>query len=227
MSPSAVVVLLAAGSGSRFGANIPKAFFEVNKKNFVVNCLDTINSLPFVTEVFVAVPSKEYLDEVFLYKSKFPKLQITPYVGGDTRRESVALGLDEIKKLNSSESVNDKIVLVHDSARFYATSGLFNRVFQSAVTNKASVSCIDCVDSVLKVNPNGEINDFLDRKSLKIIQTPQAFEFSLLEKSHREWDFDKFGEPTDDASMVNKIYPVAVVEGEVTNVKVTYRKDIL
>ncbi len=210
------LILAAAGSGSRFGSDVPKQFLELHGKPVYLLALEAF--LPFVGEAVVVVPAamkaqvQRQLDACHL--------PFTPYVaiGGDRRQDSVQSGLGFL-------GMQVKSVLIHDAARPFVSEDLIGRVLEGTLRYGACIPILPVCDTV-KVVEADFIARTLDRKSLGLAQTPQGFERSLLEDAFSEGA--RLGiEATDEAALVEcQGYKVRVVAGEKSNVKITWQSDL-
>ena len=137
--------------------------------------------------------------------------------GGERRRDSVAAGLAEIPD-------PDGLVLVHDTARPLVTTDLIVRVLDRLREGDvAGVVPVVPVRDTIKRVIDGLVVETVDRTDLAAVQTPQGFDPATLRAAHAASD----GDATDDASMVEAIGgSVAVVDGDVANLKVTYPDDL-
>jgi 2-C-methyl-D-erythritol 4-phosphate cytidylyltransferase len=139
--------------------------------------------------------------------------------GGETRQESVYNGLQALP--NDAERV-----LIHDGARCLATPDLFNRCGEALLSCDGLIAAISVKDTIKVVNQDGIIQSTPDRSQLWAAQTPQGFNVPLLKQCHDQgrqlgW------EVTDDAALFEKCgFPVRIVEGEETNLKVTTPVDL-
>ena len=216
-TPRCFVILLAAGSGQRFGGVLPKAFVDLDGEPLYLKSYRTILQAKFATHVVVTAPA-QLVSQV----SQHPVLRQnndTAIVGGDTRQASVRLALQTLAPLVH----DDDIILIHDAARCFASSELFLRSYRAAVQHHAVTAAVTSVDSLKMIDPiSNQVLKSLDRSSIVRVQTPQAFQFSLLNRAHEQ----SIGEFTDDASMVEQFASVFVVEGEETNYKITFATDL-
>jgi 2-C-methyl-D-erythritol 4-phosphate cytidylyltransferase len=202
MERSAGVVLVAAGAGRRLGA--PKALLELRGRTLVARAAEAFAGLR--DRVLVLRP--EDLDRVDLEGWR-------KVAGGARRRDSVERGL---RALDASTS----LVLVHDAARPLVGRELVGRVLAAAARARAVVPAVPVVDTVKRVE-NGRVVATLDRASLVLVQTPQAFETALLRRALEATSEDA----TDDAALVEALgEPVLAVEGDPRNIKITTTADL-
>lgn len=199
------VIVVAAGEGRRFGAQ--KQFVELRGRSVLEWSLDAARSVAHGI-VLVAPPRGSAL-------LAGHRLADATVPGGATRAASVRAGLAAVP--SSAE-----IVVVHDAARPLASRALFRAVVD-AVSSGAdgAIPGLAVPDTVKRV-AGGRVVETLDRSDLVVVQTPQAFRASLLRRAHAE-------EPdaTDDARLLELIgAQIAVVQGELTNLKLTAAADL-
>jgi 2-C-methyl-D-erythritol 4-phosphate cytidylyltransferase len=136
---------------------------------------------------------------------------------GPRRRDSVLSGLDRVPP-------NIKYLVVHDAARPLASSQLVERVLSRLGRGDADgvVPAIPVRDAIKQVSGDKVLGS-VDRAGLVVVQTPQGFVAEVLRRAHAETDLDA----ADDAEMVAEVGgSVVTVEGELTNLKVTYPEDL-
>ena len=140
-------------------------------------------------------------------------------VGGNTRQESVYNGLQQLPD-------DAKNVLIHDGARCLATPELFNRCSAAMNHCQGMIAAVPVKDTIKIVDENGIIQDTPDRNLLWAAQTPQGFDVKLLKSCH-DIGVRQGWEVTDDAALFERCgYPVKIVQGEETNLKVTTPQDL-
>ena len=207
-------VIVAGGTGSRMNSSIPKQFLLLNNKPVLFYTLDTFLKAYEDLKIILVLPEEhvasgqEIIDAWFDYK----RIKIT--VGGRTRFHSVQNGLILVEE--------ESIVFVHDAVRCLLTTDLIHRCYEKALEWGAAVPVIDCPDSVRYIT--GEGNEALERRRVKLVQTPQVFLSTILLPAFNIDYKDKF---TDEASVVEAFgMKVWLVEGEEENIKITRPADI-
>tara|TARA_Y100001978_G_scaffold55110_1_gene49467 strand:- start:1187 stop:1687 length:501 start_codon:yes stop_codon:yes gene_type:complete len=139
--------------------------------------------------------------------------------GGNTRQESVRNGLNALPSDASK-------VLIHDGARCLIKSELFDRCSLELDNNDAVIFAIKVTDTIKIVNKENYIEETPDRDFLYAAQTPQGFSVPKLKKAHH-MATDNNWSVTDDASLFEKLnWPVKIIEGNATNIKVTSPVDL-
>ena len=210
-----IAIIVAGGSGTRFGAQLPKQFLELGGKPILMRTIEAFGDGAF--DIIVTLP----VDQMSLWKDLCHKYAFTvPHrvvPGGDTRWHSVKNALDSIAPIEDVD-----VIAVHDGVRPLASTALIKRVLEAARHDGAAIPVVMLNDSVRQVT--GDISHALDRSSLRAVQTPQAFEAKLL--------LDAYSLPyestfTDDASVVERAgHVVTLVEGEPHNLKITRPMDL-
>lgn len=222
MKTELFTIVAAAGKGIRLGQDVNKAFVKVCDLPLVIHTLKSLNDCQDCKDVALVVAANEVNETEKLikeYEKLFPRLVLTIVAGGKERQDSVYNALQKIPE-------NFSHVAVHDAARPFFSPELFQKVFAKAIEKYAAIAAVPAVDTVKMVR-NGLIEVTLERQHVYMAQTPQIFSLKLLLKAYQE-AFKEGFVATDDASIVEKYGGrIAVVEGEYTNIKVTYKDDLL
>jgi 2-C-methyl-D-erythritol 4-phosphate cytidylyltransferase/2-C-methyl-D-erythritol 2,4-cyclodiphosphate synthase len=202
-------ILVAAGSGSRFGAETPKQFLSLAGAPVIRHAAEAlaryVNTLQPVGD---ADPIETALEH----------LQHLPAVpGGATREESVRAGLEALA------SWAPDVVLVHDAARPLIPSGTIPALLAALDHAPGAIPAIPVADTLKRV-VDGLITATAPRDGLFRAQTPQAFRFPVLLAAHRA---GAHSSATDDASLLEAAgQTVAIVPGSEDNIKLTYPEDL-
>ncbi len=214
------VLLLAAGSGKRFGSAIPKQYLEVAGKPLILHTLESLNQSTHIAVVQPVIGDRDiwYNDAVAGYTWNFKLLK--PVVGGAERSMSMQRGLDALPD-------DIDMVAVHDAARALPSKVLLDDVFHVAEEHGAAVPGLAVHDTIKRINADGKVVETPDRKSLMAVQTPQVarrdwFEQALIQEK------DNLHLHTDDASVLEAAgFDVYISQGDVNNRKVTTKADML
>ncbi|WP_377645045.1 2-C-methyl-D-erythritol 4-phosphate cytidylyltransferase [Oryzobacter terrae] len=210
------VVVVAAGSGARLRAGLPKAFVALAGRPLLAHSLDTVAAVPGVASVAVVVPA-DLLDPS---GPAWSGVSLPPgavvVAGGAERTASVAAGL-------ASLDPSCDVVLVHDAARCLTPVAVFARVVAAVRAGAAGVvPGIPVVDTIKVVDAAGVVTSTPPRESLRAVQTPQGFRREVLLAAHAAG-----AGATDDAALVEALgHDVLVVEGDVRAHKVTTPDDL-
>lgn len=214
-----MALVVAAGSGDRLGARIPKALVPLRGRPMLQYALEVVAESGVADGVVVVVPEPARSRFESLIDELPRAIRIESLVpGGGTRQESVRLGLEVL-------AGGADVVVCHDAARPLATPELFRRVVEGLHGVEGCVPVVPTPDTV-KLVEGGRVVRTIPRAQVRLAQTPQAFSLSALLEAHgralREGE-----EGTDDAMLVEAAgYSVAVVEGEARNLKITTPEDL-
>jgi 2-C-methyl-D-erythritol 4-phosphate cytidylyltransferase len=207
-------IIVAAGSGKRFGSQTPKQFIEILGKPVIFHTLEKFENCSAVDEVVLVLPAAEV--ESFQTESLTKLRKIV--AGGKTRAESVSNGLKEV-------SIQTKIVLVHDGARPLVTVAEIEQMIEKAKIYGA-VCLVAAINDTIKEISGEKIVATIDRAKLRRALTPQAFQFEILRKAFAEADLS--ASATDECLLVEKIgFEIHVVEGSARNIKITTPEDLI
>ena len=205
--PTTAVVVVAAGSGSRLGASVPKAFVRVAGRTLLERALDPVRALDPAVQVIVVVPAAPGLE--------LPE-GAESVIGRATRQGSVAAGLALL-----APSVTT--VLVHDAARAFTPVDQFERVIAAVAATGAGVIPALPVTDTIKLTDAGRALDTVDRSRLVAVQTPQGFPAAQLVAAYAA----ATSEYTDDAALFAAAgHAVSVVAGDADAFKVTTPHDL-
>lgn len=216
-SQQTAALIVAAGQGTRAGADLPKQYRPVGGLPILARSLQLFLDHDAVDSVQVVIGE----GQDGLYAAAVPdhrKLR-PPIRGGATRQESVRSGLATLADAAPAR------VLIHDAARPFAAPSLIDRVLAGLDANDAVVPALP-VASTLKRVENGRVTETIPRDRLEAAETPQGFTFDAIRAAH-----DKAAAAsisfTDDAAVAEWAgTTVAVVPGDPANVKLTTAADI-
>jgi 2-C-methyl-D-erythritol 4-phosphate cytidylyltransferase/2-C-methyl-D-erythritol 2,4-cyclodiphosphate synthase len=219
MAISVAALVLAAGRGLRSGPGLPKQYRSLGASSAVRASLDLFLSHPAVHYVQPVV----HPDDQPLFAEATAGLALpAPVAGGTTRQGSVRAGLAAL------EPMNPDLVLVHDAARPFASPELVDRAIAAGRASGAAVPALPVGDTVKEVDAAGGILRTLDRAALRVVQTPQAFDFKALLQAHRRAEEARREDFSDDAALMEWAgLAVTTFAGESTNMKLTTPDDFL
>ena len=202
-------IIAAAGMGNRLGANLPKSLVKLLDKTLVEHAVANLS--PVCELIIVTAPNG--------YESEYTKIlgdQVKVITGGVLRSDSIRIAISKIP-------TNFEYVLVHDAARALASTTLASSVLNQLIQGEqAVIPALDVIDTIKEVDSKGYVRNTLNRSSLKVIQTPQGFSRSVLERAHQASE-----DATDDAALVEALgVAVKVIAGEDRAFKITTPSDI-
>lgn len=201
------VILVAAGSGSRLGAGIPKAFTRLGGVELLAHGVRTVTALGGAGHLVLVIPAALAPRALALAAehARPGGWAVSVVAGGAERHDSVLAGLDALP-----DGVD--VVLVHDAARPLAPAALFRAVIARVrATGVSHIPALPVVDTVKRVDPTGAVLAGVDRADLVAVQTPQGFPLAVLRAAHERVT----GTPTDDAAVVQAAgAPVRTIPGD-------------
>jgi len=204
-----VAIILAGGSGTRFGAEIPKQYININNKAVVQYSIEAFEKSKLI-DIIVIVVSDKYKKEI---KKKNPDHIVI--VGGGSRVESSYKGIMAAPK-------ESKKILIHDAARPFVSQKIITSCINELDKYKAVVTSIAATDTIIKANHN-EVDSIQNREELYLNQTPQGFDYQTILQAHQNKQIDV----TDDISLINlNQIKCKIVPGSHRNIKITTPQDI-
>jgi len=211
-------ILVAAGRGSRFDAGVRKQYRLLSGKPILYHTLASFCSCPDVDCVVGVVPEGERADAMQRI-SGWP-LSCSPIVveGGEERHHSVMNGLE-------AAPLECEWIIVHDGVRPFVAHALIQRVLEAARREGSAVAALTPSDTI-KTRVDQRVGETLERSRLVAVQTPQAFRRSILQQAYAAAAAEgRFS--TDDAARVERLgLPVALVQGDDRNIKITTPIDL-
>lgn len=213
-------IIVAAGSGSRMNCAENKQLIEINGTPVIAHTISAFQNAETVDEI-VVVASEAILDTVKRIVTDYEFSKVTNVVvGGSTRQKSVLCGINAVNE-------NTDYIAIHDGARPFTTSQLINLVNNTAYENNAAAPGIKVTSTVKVIDKNNFIKKTVDRDDLRLIQTPQTFNY----KKYKTLLFSAMAnnkEFTDDCQLFeDKNIKIAFVDGESTNIKITTDDDLI
>lgn len=210
-----IAIIVAGGSGSRMGSQLPKQFILLREKPVLYYTLKAFLDAYADMQVILVLPG-EYIEmgrEIIDAWFDPDRIQITE--GGDTRFQSVQNGLQLVQE--------EAIIFVHDGVRCMLSQDLIHRCYQTALETGTAVPAIASKDSVRIISSDG--NEAVDRNLVRLIQTPQTFHSKILLPAFQIDYKDKF---TDEATVVEAFgIKITLIEGEEANIKLTLPVDMI
>jgi 2-C-methyl-D-erythritol 4-phosphate cytidylyltransferase len=218
-----VAIIPAAGSGSRFGGQTPKQFIEIAGAPILVHTLKRFDECEEIGAIVVALRP----DEIEAFGRSLSTHGIRKPVrmvgGGAERSDSI------LNALAAAREFNPGLVAVHDAVRPFVTPERISAVLARAREIGAAILAAPATDTIKEVE-NGLIQRTIDRRRIWRAQTPQAFRYDILLRANEEARAANLPSAmvTDDAFLVERLgFPVAIVEGSPSNIKITTPEDLV
>jgi 2-C-methyl-D-erythritol 4-phosphate cytidylyltransferase len=212
------VIIPAAGSGSRMGADAPKQYLNLHGKTLIQHVIKVFDQSTRINTIHILINQEDvHWRSTYLHISS--KIQVH-YCGGDTRADTVLNGLRAIE--NQVEA--DDWILVHDAARPGLSNLLLNQLVSMLENDEVGgLLALPLADTLKRADNEQRVSATVPRADLWQAQTPQMFKYATLKKALTEFD----GTPTDEAEAIEALgLKPKLVTGELRNLKVTYPQDL-
>ena len=216
------LIVMAAGSGTRMGADVPKQFIEIDGRAILQMTIETfMKACPGITVVTVLPEAHMAYWKDYCLRRNFTCPQIL-VKGGITRFHSVRNALEKVP--------DNAVVAIHDGVRPLITPYLVSRMFELAENEPALIPVVPCVDTMKMLEKKDGMlvpvpGASVDRSLLYAVQTPQVFHSEIIKAAYSLAYETSF---TDDASVLEKYgKSLSYVMGERLNIKLTTQEDLV
>ena len=206
-----VVIIVAAGKGTRMNSEIPKQFLLLKDKPILIH---TIENFAHFDERILVLPQSQIRYWNKLYLEYNCKISHKIVEGGNTRFQSVKNGLEKVD--------NNSVLAIHDGVRPLISTNLINSLVKKVEKGIGVIPVVPLTDSIRKIE--GNYSKHMERKNLFKVQTPQCFLSSDIKKAYSQEYSNIF---TDDASVFeNNKGEIKTIFGEEKNLKITTEEDL-
>jgi 2-C-methyl-D-erythritol 4-phosphate cytidylyltransferase len=211
-------IIPAAGRGKRIGTSVAKQFLEIQGKPLLHHTLTAIASCKLIDYVVLVMPLAN-VDEVGKDCLKKYSIVRQVVVGGEERQDSVYNGF---KSLEGSTD----IVVVHDGVRPFTTPQMIITTIEEARQYGAAITAIPVSDTIKEVS-GGFVKKTISRDGLWRVQTPQAFQYGLLQQAFKKANEDSYY-GTDEGALIEYLgKEIKIVPGSELNMKITRKEDLV
>nr|WP_255476151.1 2-C-methyl-D-erythritol 4-phosphate cytidylyltransferase [Synechococcus sp. BSF8S] len=213
------LLIAAAGSGRRMGGERNKLLLPVAGRPVLAWTLEAALATAEISWIGLVGQSRDQVDVEALVTAAAPDRPVCWIEGGETRQDSVRLGLGALPP-------EAEAVLIHDGARCLVEPDLISRCAAAAARGEAVIAAVPVSDTIKRVAADGLIVDTPDRQALWAAQTPQGFPVDQLRRGHARAAAEGWS-VTDDASLFERLgWPVRVIEAAASNIKLTTPFDL-
>jgi len=210
-------VILAAGSGLRFGENTGKHMTVIEGVPVLLRSVTAFENCDLVDEIVVVTRESDIENCRKLLAGITKLTALVP--GGETRQQSAKKGFDAINP-------KSELVSIHDAARCMVTPELISQVTKEAVVHGAAAAAEKTVDTVKRADKNGFIAETLDRDYIWMVKTPQTFTADMYRSVSYMAERDGVC-VTDDCALAERLgFRVKLVDCSWENIKITYPEDV-
>lgn len=206
------LIVTAAGQGTRFGSGGKTTALVQGKPLIIHTCL-AFEKFPFSYKLLTVDPQKKESIQALLSEHNITGFSLIK--GGLTRKDSVYNAFISLPPLDR--------ILIHDGARPWVSSTLIEHLLKASLEHQAVIPVLPITDTVKEVRHQTVVKT-LDRTTLFRVQTPQIFDYTVLQKAYAS-SIDK--EATDEAFLMEAMgVTVHTIPGEEKNIKITFQSDI-
>lgn len=209
-------IILAAGSGTRFGGETKKQFLEIGGYTAVQRCALAFEKCSVINEIIFVGDIVEINRQLSTLNLK----KISAVVeGGETRQKSALKGFDAISR-------KSKYVAIHDAARCLVTPEIIESTVKAAYKHRASLAAEKAIDTIKVVNSDGYVENTINREKVWLAKTPQVFLADMYRVA--AYTADKEGiEATDDCMLCERLgFKIVPVDCGQDNIKLTNPADL-
>lgn len=217
-----VAIILAGGSGSRVGGDRPKQFLEINGKMIIEHTIEVFMRNEHIDEIAI-VSREDYVEDVKALVARRGYTKVRHVLCGGKERYHSSLAA-----LAAYTDDNDRL-LFHDCVRPLVSQRIINDCISALDRYEAVDVAVPATDTIIEVDDDGSICRIPQRSMLRNVQTPQGFRRGTIRRAFDLALNDPQFQPTDDCSVVFRYLPdtpIYVVDGEPTNIKITYKNDL-
>jgi len=214
-------IIVAAGKGVRMNRTVRKQYLNLEGQPILCHTLEAIGGCNIIDEIVLVVPEEDfdYCRRHILPVSGLEK-KTTLVAGGPERQDSVYSGLLAVEE-------SDDIVVIHDGVRPFIQQQSLVDCVENAKRFGACILGIPASDTIKNVSSSGFIDGTLDRETMWLAQTPQAFRYRIIKEAHDAARRDGY-RATDDALLVERLgHKVKIVRGDRYNLKITTAEDLV
>ena len=218
-----VALILAGGTDSRFKMDIPKQFVNVNNRPIIVYTLEAFQNHPEIDEIIVSCLDG-WQEMVRVYGKQFNITKLKNIIsGGKDAQESTYKGLKSIKnKMDQGD-----IVVIHDAIRPLVTEEIISKSIEMSRKKGMGVAATYIMDTIMHSENGKEGYQSINRYEIMKVQTPQAFNYSLIMGLHDRAIREKCVGAWDNSSMITKLgEKVYFSEGSDINLKINTLEDV-
>lgn len=208
-------IVVAGGSGTRMGTEIPKQFLELADKPILMHTIMQFHAYDENLKITLVLPEFQFGYWKELCKKYEFDVPHQVVAGGDSRFQSVRNGLHSISEVKG-------VVFIHDGVRPLVSIATIEQCFEGALKTGNALPVVHVVDSIREVTTNGSWHK--DRGNYRLVQTPQTFQLEKIKRAFLQEESPLF---TDDASVLEASgETINLVDGNAENIKITTPMDL-
>lgn len=219
-----ILLLMMAGSGVRFGADIPKQFITIREKpifSYILKGYDDCDDI----DAIVAVTHKDWIDFVYEWSERLGVKKLHRVVaGGDTRSESVRNGLKEVSTFGSKADV----LMIHDATHPYVDKKALRQIIDAVNELGGATLGQRQYDTVYRMNIDTHMLErVVPREEIVSGASPEAFRFGDIYQIYMNSSTEELAKMTSAGAIaLHYGIPMRVIETDLINLKITYKRDL-
>ncbi len=207
-------LIVAGGSGSRMGSEVPKQFLELLGKPILMHTMERFANYSTDMQLCLVLPESQFTYWESLCQKHDFNLPHKLVAGGSTRFQSVKNGLDQLPA--------NGIVFIHDGVRPLVSDQTIRNCEQTTVERGNALPVAPVIESIRQLTADASVH--ADRAKFRLVQTPQTFQLELIKKAFLQDESPLF---TDDASVCEAMgTKINLVDGNPENIKITQPQDL-
>lgn len=220
-----IAIIIAGGSGSRMGQDIPKQFINVYDKPVLIYTLESFQNHPQIDAIEL-VCLDGWHDIVWAYAKQFNITKLKWIIsGGSTGQESIRNGVYNLE----GKCDKDDIIIIHDGVRPLVDEAVLSDVIIKCEEHGNAVSSMPYNEQIFVKDDEESTTKFIPRETLRRVVTPQAYRFDLLDEKYHE-AFEKqigiFGSAYTNTMMVDLGVKLYFAAGSDRNIKLTTKDNL-
>ncbi len=220
-----IAIILAGGTGNRFGTLIPKQFIKIAGKTIIEHTIEKFEQNQLIDEICIVVKKEwKYKVEDIVLQGDFAKTKKI-INGGKQRHDSSLSAINAYKQESKTNKIN---FIFHDAVRPLVSDRIIEECIENLNYYNATDVAIPSTDTIIETKDE-LIVSIPNRANMMQGQTPQCFTYETISKAYKIAMTDLKLEATDDCGIVKKYLPkenIKIVKGSVDNIKITYTQDI-
>ncbi|MDE6150019.1 MAG: 2-C-methyl-D-erythritol 4-phosphate cytidylyltransferase [Ruminococcus sp.] len=218
--------IVAGGTGTRMGADIPKQFLKIGEKPIIIHTITKFLENKRIEKIYLGVhPEWIQYTQKIINEYNLDNSQISIVKGGIDRNSTVFNIIDLIV---NEHGINDSdIILTHDGVRPFVTPEIINNNIETALKYGACGTYISAVDTIIRSQDGNIVSEVSPRQEMFQAQTPQSFNILKLKNAYKSLTESEKEKLTDTCSIFTmKGLPIHIVKGDVINMKITTSHDL-
>ena len=222
-----IAIILAGGTGSRVGREVPKQFIELAGEMMLIRSMKPLADSPYINNMIIVADGKwhEKIEDAIADEPQVSEKMLGFAMPGENRQLSIYNGLKKIEEMGLSDMTD--YVVVHDGARPFVTEKTIEDSFAQFTMHEGAMPVLPMSDTVYFSHTGTKVDKLLDRSSIFAGQAPETFDYKKYLKANEALMPDKIlliKGSTEPAIMAGM--DIAMFPGDQRNFKITTGMDL-